>query len=307
MNDIITKNPMLLADNIRLFVFHVGEDTVERFTQLWDYVWWLGVEASYGTAGCFKGIADASFDLIHPFYWRKEYQETKFVNFGQPIRNYAGVPSTKVTRCLLEEFGVEPIESLYRYEIHPTETAMEKAKRFQEEIDAPYAFLHFDGHARKTDKDLTEYEQMCVIEACLNRGLVPVVLDMHRESKLRAFDFIEFLDGTDPWLFDGGRIAQPDLIYELINGASLFVGIDSGPGHIAAATDTPGWIFWYGTFPVYCMEPSSNLIHCVPGWWEEDMIQDNKNEAVSYFKAHYNHRSYNYCREEAVEEIINGA
>jgi hypothetical protein len=91
-------------------------------------------------------------------------------------------------------------------------------------------------------------------------------------------------------LWDKERVGDGATIYELINRAEFFFGIDSGPGHIAAASKTPAFLFWWGHHPAHCIIPSPNVTHCIPDWSDE--FFELPKRATDYFAKHYQSHVY---------------
>jgi hypothetical protein len=253
--------------------------------------WEIGVEAWQGIHTCFNGLADY-FPIRHPMFWREHWPKPQHVNFSRPERGYANAPSTKVTRCLLEEFGVDPIEDLYKYEITPTPEAIAKAERYHnEELHGePFAVLHYKGTSSPEKKDLNDWEAICLCAGLISQGLKVLLLDWNA-NKLHNGESILNPDKRHPWLWDGERVGEAGTIHQLIARASLFIGIDSGPAHLAGATTTPSYVFWWGHHPCHCFDPCDNVTHLVPDWLEEEQLAVSP-VAHEYFLKHYRHEKY---------------
>jgi hypothetical protein len=135
----------------------------------------------------------------------------------------------------------------------------------------------------------------------MRQGLVPVLLDMDYQSPVAKVEGVVRLDRRHPWLWDGERVGDAATLCALIENAEAFVGIDSGPAHVAAATTTPSIVIWRGTCPWSCFDPSPNVRHWVP--------YELKREVPTYFHDHYDVRWYTEGEDlqEDLEEFIAGA
>lgn len=109
-------------------------------------------------------------------------------------------------------------------------------------------------------------------------GFKPVLLDYAGQSPCDYFD-MQPLTRADSWVWEG------DVIHELIARAEYFCGIDSGPGHIAGATNTESYVLWTGHHPVFCMDPAPNVTHLVPSQEYLDGLHDD-------FMENYQHEFY---------------
>src|SRR5690606_6429722 len=55
-----------------------------------------------------------------------------------------------------------------------------------------------------------------------------------------------------------------DHLAALIEQSNGFIGIDSGPGHLAGALNVPAYLLWTGEkWPSCCIEPAPNMHHLV--------------------------------------------
>ena len=78
------------------------------------------------------------------------------------------------------------------------------------------------------------------------------------------------------------------------------MGIDSGPEHVAAATETPTAVVWRGFHPYFCFDPqilegpdeedvvtiATNVTHCVQ---ESNVLGDEESEKT-FESLYYVHR-----------------
>jgi len=243
--------------------------------------WEIGVEAWPGIHSVFNGICNAHA-MQMPFDYRDQYNKTIKLAWPRPEYIYPG-PSTKPALCLQEVFNLGPIPELWKYEIHPSEEATKKAERYQVEyLDSqPFGLIHYKGTSSPQDKDLTDYEALQLVKAIKKLGLVPVLLEWNPNNKLVKLDpGIANPSRLHPWLWDGQREGDGGTITALIQRANLFFGIDSGPEHLAAATDTPTYIFWWNNEPALCFDPAENVTHFVPN--------DCQSIQETWFKANYN-------------------
>lgn len=154
--------------------------------------------------------------------------------------------------------------------------------------------LHYMGHSSPAKKNLT-HEQAAEICAYIRElGRTPVLLDWFCKSPLptpaKRNPFSVFNPGRWPeaviW---GGDIETNAAI---ISACEAFVGIDSGPGHVASATDTPTLILWTGHHPLQMQDPASNTTHLVPKNHRELRPVRGNAGAAAYFEEHYLWRMY---------------
>ncbi len=140
--------------------------------------------------------------------------------------------SVESTMAALQWLGVRALEAPpLRYEPHPTEAA-----RIREGLKAPYVVIH---PAALMETKRWEAARFTGISRQLaSRGLTVVLTcGPGEESVVRevAKDLVGSVTQTG--------LGIPELA-ELIRGARLYIGNDSGPMHLAAAVGTPTVAVW---------------------------------------------------------------
>ena len=269
---------------------------------------YVAVVALPGRANVFAGLADQYWEFRHPFYWTFEKWDFTFdLAWSRPCCNYLTAPPTKVTECYYIEL-CPPLEipldpALYRYEIQPQPEAEAKAEAFVEKIK-PFAFCHFHSEVSGEDKHLTAKEGGAVCDMLIDRGLVPLILVKGRQD--RRADCL-YLD-TSTGLYD--RWGDAQVLRSVIDRAAVAITIDSGPGHIAAATDTPTIVVWKKTVCPYCFDPAPNVLHLTPEGWPSLMFPEFREEALEAFASDYNVLTYDNlldCLPTALNTLIDNS
>jgi ADP-heptose:LPS heptosyltransferase len=160
-------------------------------------------------------------------------------------------PSTKAEHCVRSVFQSQPIAELCRYELSIGDRALQSAKSYLESICArkclkatdngqpttrkyPVVLLHYQGNTSSERKDLSHELAHRVCEAVIESGFVPVILDWDKRTPL-ADEIRIFNPGADSPLWNNTGTGDCETLAALIAQASLFVGIDSGPLHVAGA------------------------------------------------------------------------
>ena len=206
-------------------------------------------------------------------------------------------PNTRVTSCLHERFGMEWDAECGRYEINITKDA--KAKAF----DAFFAYqwskddykrkgrvaIQYEGDSSPDKKNLTRHQAAEICDAVLSLNRIPLLLDWRSKSTLPDGKYIHTtgrLACSEEW----GRDAQMNAA--IISQCEAFVGIDSGPGKCASATETPTLICWTGHHPALFHDPAPNTTHLVPANHREmDLLRGNA-AVADWFEANYFWRTY---------------
>lgn len=177
----------------------------------------------------------------------------RVMNIGFP----ADPAKTKTVRCL-RELSLPPVPSLFRYRVAVTGADRAAAEDYLRPLGRVLV-AHHKGHTAKSRKDLADSDLVPLADECLRRGVRLLVLDFDGQTAppLAGHPAVTLLG--DPAFRTAGRIAA------LKGRAVAWVGIDSGPGHVGGAVDTPGVVCWHGMDPRRYYDPHQPFVtHLVP-------------------------------------------
>lgn len=93
-----------------------------------------------------------------------------------------------------------------------------------------------------------------------------------------------------------------ETIKAIVDHSHGFIGIDSGPLHVAMASSVPKIGLWTKHHPLHYADKSPNMIHLVPRDHRK-YIRGNRDEGVRTFEEHYRFQTYR-CLAESVETIV---
>ncbi len=203
-------------------------------------------EAGRETVG--YGIAHNVFSYGQPYPSEHYDLETQIILYDTRA-NWPDRPDTRVTSCLHERFGIPWQRELGRYEINVPLEISAKIPDLSDTIA-----IHYQGDSAKERKDLS-YEQIKLIQKNLRDPVL--ILDWRPDSN-SIINGIRSINLTG----DLGRDAQWNCA--VIAKCKAFIGIDSGPGKCASATNTPSLIIWTSHDPAAFHDPAPNTTHLVP-------------------------------------------
>ena len=174
---------------------------------------------------------------------------------------------TKAHRCLVELFGIDPLIELSRYaKPQPTDEQRQQAREYLAGKVRP-VLIHCQGTSFRHKKDLPEDLIQRLCETLRGADVHPVVLDWQGAKHDACF------------------------VAALAEESILNIGIDSGPGHVFGAVDTPAIIVWTGHHPVHYYGLSPNVLHLVPANHVE-LLRGDRNAGQQFFRDHYRHQIY---------------
>lgn len=186
---------------------------------------------------------------------------------------YPDSPSTKSEIFLRENLKLAPRLDLCRY------------ARLAVGIRSsgpPYCLIHHQGASWPARKNVHETALRPLIAELLLAGIEPVLLDWKNRSPLRYVRGVRHV-GREGGCMEAGHLAC------LAAGATLNVGIDSGPGHIFGCVERPALIVWTGHHPLHYYGLSPNVTHLIPAGHERMILgnADERRQAATFFRHHY--------------------
>jgi len=254
------------------------------------------------------GLERRRFGFHHARWKQGGWDQVINLSFPDFAGDAHGFPSSKVYRCLTEVIRIEPQPELFVYSLVIGEEARRRAARYLAQItgradDSPGKFpvviIHYQGTSSRMQKDLTHENAAALANAARMRGRVPVVLDLEKLSPVVDQSTVfSPLNGHPMWQELGH--ADPETLGALIDQAEVFVGVDSGPLHVAACTRTPSIGVWTHHHPTRFFDFSSNVLHLVP-LGHKRLAPGPR--AIDTFEKRYRHVVYGCVMRASLEEM----
>ena len=252
---------------------------------------WPAWEWDVETSGCkssiFAGLARQARERADPSI---KYERVYELDWPEPRTCYADSPSTKAERCLREVFEIAPRPDLWGYQVPIADRHREAARRYADALPQPMALLHYQGNTAPDRKNLTHREAGEICRGLLRRDLTPVILDWDQRTPLADGRRI-FCPWPNQDLWGDLGSGNAPQIAALIEAAKLVVAVDSGPLHVAAATETETIAIWTGHHPVHYLPPKANIDHFTPHGCE-DLLRGDREAGQRFFDAHYAYEKY---------------
>ncbi len=282
--------------------------------------WVIDVEAKPGAASLFSGLARRVFVAGREAFVADDYDLVHTLAWEEPSEAYRDSPSTKAERCLREVFSIAPQPQWCRYHVGIGSAAMERARAYLQSIATfsdtgpsgrfRVVVMHYQGNSARRRKNIDEQAMRAAIDSAAAHGYTTVLLDF--ESPPRSGLLREpsphwpagavVCPGGDHPLWQGLGTGDGETLTALVAQAAMFVGIDSGPAHLAGATNTPSVVIWKGHHPIHYFGLADNTLHLVPDEHEE-LLRGDRDAGKRHFDAHYCYRTYRDARL-AVPRII---
>lgn len=258
----------------------------------------LAVRCRPGQEGLFRAAgADIGFDgpATHVIEWR------------EPARSFAGLPSTKLESCLLDECGLAPEVALCRYKLDVPAELLERARQEVRRVGTrPTLFLQWYGSSVPDKKNLEPADAAAITAAADAAGYQVLLWDPeHRfDCKLHpgapgarmqivGHEFLRPIAATP-------ADAPPDAmaLAALLAVCDHVIAIDSGPGLMCQALNNARGqrapktlIVWTKHHPVHYACPAPNVEHLVPDDHGR-LIYRPIAHGLEYFEQHYAFRTY---------------
>lgn len=273
--------------------------------------WIVDVFASRGMNKCFNGfcnnvltvgedsVNESDYDEVIDFRWWEASMRTSemCITFQ--------TPPTKVLKSLVELLNINPDPELFKYEIKINTHNRILAKQYLKKIPyKKYVGVHYNGKTSTHKKDISEDLVKEIAEMLSDIGFAMIVFDWDGKTSLPNRESIFRAGKADP-IWEGSSYGSSATLAALIDEMDLFIGIDSGPLHVAGATTTPTLGIWTEHHPIHFFD-FSDVLHIVP-MDSKKYINHNKscvrNEVELFFRKHYDCRYYNSIKEGTFEGI----
>ena len=229
--------------------------------------WSIDYQAEPGKHCVGRGIVANTFAYGEP-YPSARYDFEFLICLYDTYHGYIDRPNTRVSSCLQEVFGLPWVAELGRPVVNVSARATRKAREYLKHCRGLNWFVgvQTEGRSAKDKKNLSTMQNEMICDAVRRLGHTP-------------FDFNNY---------SGDAEANCALIRQ----CEVFVGIDSGPGKCASATETPSLIVWTGHHPAVFHDPAPNTTHLVPQGYHSLPPVCNDPGVVAWFEANYNVRQY---------------
>jgi SAM-dependent methyltransferase len=276
--------------------------------------WCVDVAALVGKHSAYYGLCRDVLVMDGERSDRSAYSQVHALDWHEARTAHAQWPSTKATRCLTEVFGLQPVAELCRYKIQVPDEIRSAAREYlaaicrrgpNEDGRYPAVLIHYEGNTSPDRKNLPHEIIRDVCDVARHHHVVPVILDWDRRSPLIDNEVIHNPGAEHP-LWGGSGTGDAQTLAALIDASALMIGVDSGPLHVAGATDTPTIGVWTQHHPVHFFDLADNVLHLVPG--NHDQLTYGP-EATAFFREHYRHHEYKQISVELpamVESLITG-
>jgi hypothetical protein len=151
--------------------------------------------------------------------------------------------------------------------------------------------VHYQANTSAWKKDLRHHVVARLCDELILHGYTPLILDWDRRSPLPDQQRI-FCPGVGPGdLWGNTGTGDAERLAALMSQCALVMGVDSGPLHVAGATETPTLGVWTSHSPVQFYDLCPNVTHLVPNEWQTIPPCQNR-IAARFFEEHYTFRIY---------------
>ena len=290
---------------------------VLRHLQKHRPLWRMSIYCKAGAHSLFDGLVERVGVIDRPDMpqvYRDDFALVHPVRWLEPVETFNDSPATKVERCLREEFGITPEPELLRYTVRTGQAEQALARRSLAEISERRAdgrfkvvAIHYQGNSWRTSKNLDEAIVRDVICRVRAAGYTPLIVDFepgYRSSILKENTRGVKCFGHDHPLWKGLGVGDGRAMLALLEQVSLIVGIDSGPEHLAAATNTPTLVVWgKRSHPVNYFCPAPNVTHVVRRDQGKHIFGDRET-GERYFAANYRYHELDKHLRLALPELV---
>lgn len=138
---------------------------------------------------------------------------------------------------------------------------------FIADLPGPLLLIHAHGNTSSGQKDMPTVVPRDLMQLFLERtGGSIVILDWDNRIKWAHSSRIRHIN----YHFDK-QLATPDALMGLLASADLFIGIDSGPFHLAGVADIPSIGVWFDHHPLRYALPRQNCLNIVAKYFPANL------------------------------------
>jgi FkbM family methyltransferase len=234
-----------------------------------------------------KGVGDppaGPYDRVENLGWYENYNRDP------------SLPQTKPTNCLKEVFGINPRLELFRYSLTPTEEQQLAAEEYLTAVSTSWRrkvlILHYQGNTSETRKNLPHEVAAAVCTFARRCGWCVVILDWDGRTPLVDNRHV-FNPGAAHPMWGGTGTGDAGMVAALIQQADLFIGVDSGPLHVAVGCpQTPAIGVWLEHSPVQFCDLGEHVTHLVPEDWRQRPPVNGDGEVSAFMAGRYVLKQY---------------
>lgn len=261
--------------------------------------WEIHIRCGRGKHSALKGLCEkvwhdqeaepnpADFNTVLDLGWWENYNR------------YYDRPNSKITNCLHECFSLPWDAELGRYECAAGPQAKHRTAAYLRSIGAVETglrfnavVLHYEGNTSQQKKNLYHWQAEDICKAILRTGRIPVILDWDSRSPLPDDRRIFCPRPAADDIWGGFGSGDAETIAALIGQCEAYIGVDSGPGKIASATDTPTLLCWIEHHPIQFHDPAPNTVHLIPVKHRELPPPRDDQRIGDWFEQHYLFTTY---------------
>lgn len=239
---------------------------------------------------------------VEPKRGDSAYQTYWTPNFMRPKRCYTGHPSNTTQMFLRDFCRLTPQAALCGYgTLAPTGEELEAARRFVEPLGERIIVWHSKGRSFPNAKNPTPEEWEPFVQRALDLGYSLVALDFDKNNELALKHSLPRVDADTPGF--GESCQHATALAALLSMASLYVGVDSGPLHVAGACEVPAIGVWMKHHPAHSYNLAENVLHLVPADHARYLPITDRDAGLEVFKEHYRHATYTNLAKGLVERL----
>lgn len=275
--------------------------------------WEVYVESSRGKDSCHTGFCKRTFcveDRNTPVFdtiLNFPFEEPNTQTCDWSLEH--NVPASKPTSAIKKVLNQIPIKEYFKYQINIDENTRRRARKYMESLPQKngIVILHYQACSSPNNKNIDPHDAERICKSLLVNGYTPLIFDWFGTSPLPDNKKIFCPSKGHPVWGEHKNNGEAKMIAALIEQARLFVGVDSGPLHVAGCCQTPAIGFWKYHHPAHYYDLTDNVTHLISGDNRKHLRSQkssHRSKVQEFFENNYKHHYYHNGRGDAVIDAI---
>ncbi len=271
--------------------------------------WKLFLETTQGKEPCCSHLVERCFLVEERCETKAKFDKIINFNFKEPDQTTCdraiqySLPASKPLDAVVGDLELTPDPNLFKYEIEIKQQTKKIVSNYLKTIPQKNGIvsIHYQASSSPNKKNIAQNDVKNICDFLFRNGYTPLILDWKDDTLIDNQTIFGTTKNHSIW--QNQRNGSAEIIAAIIEQSKLFIGVDSGPLHIAGCLKTPTIGFWKDHHPMHYFDFSDNVIHLLPKNSWKNFRGRNRNELNELFEKLYNYKYYHNFNDDIFQVI----